>query len=119
MATKPKAADTTAPQDDFKAPETVVENANTQPPADPIPVVVVADPNTPLTPGQRACGVAFNPGGDPRVDRIKREFATCVDTLLNLRDSLHDGEVQRMLSIAITEAQTAQMWAVKAVTWRG
>ena len=79
----------------------------------------VVDPGTPLTPGQRACGVSFNPGGDPRVDRIKREFATCVDTLLNLRDSLHDGEVQRMLSIAITEAQTAQMWAVKAVTWRG
>jgi len=25
----------------------------------------------------------------------------------------------RLCSIAITEAQTAQMWAVKAVTWRG
>lgn len=25
----------------------------------------------------------------------------------------------RMASVAITEAQTAQMWAVKAATWRG
>ena len=27
-------------------------------------------------------------------------------------------EVSRMLSVAITDAQTAQMWAVKAVTWQ-
>ena len=27
-------------------------------------------------------------------------------------------EVKRMYSVAITEAQTAQMWAVKAATWR-
>jgi hypothetical protein len=29
-----------------------------------------------------------------------------------------DPEIKRMYSIAITEAQTAQMWAVKAATWR-
>jgi hypothetical protein len=117
MATKSKTVET---------PEGFVDTTKTAPIPDPVvettavpqPAQVV-DPSVSLTPGQRACGVSFNPGGDPRVDRIKREFATCVDTLLNLRDSLHDGEVQRMLSIAITEAQTAQMWAVKAVTWRG
>ena len=42
-----------------------------------------------LTFGEKAVGLSFNPSGERR----------------------------RMLSIAITEAQTAQMWAVKAATW--
>lgn len=36
-----------------------------------------------------------------------------------LRQLTEDPEVKRMASVAITEAQTAQMWAVKAITWRG
>jgi hypothetical protein len=36
-----------------------------------------------------------------------------------LRESTESSEVKRMVSIAITEAQTAQMWAVKAITWKG
>lgn len=71
-----------------------------------------------LTFGQKACGVSFNPGGREDVDLIKRKFAEVVD-LLNEHRLLSDAspEVKRMLSIAITDAQTAQMWAVKAVTW--
>lgn len=72
---------------------------------------------TELTYGQKACGVTFNPGGHPEVDRIKREFSYIVDRLNNLRLDTNNPEVARMLSVAITEAQTAQMWAVKAVTW--
>lgn len=72
--------------------------------------------------GEKACGVSFNPGGNPVVDSIKRNFANIVDELEALRQQSakerpQDSEVRRMLSIAITEAQTAQMWAVKAVTW--
>jgi hypothetical protein len=70
--------------------------------------------------GQKACGVTFNPGGNPDVDSIKRQFAAIVDDLNDRRTKAHNDsnvEVVRMLSIAITEAQTAQMWAVKAVTW--
>lgn len=72
--------------------------------------------------GEKACGVSFNPGGNPVVDSIKRNFANIVDELEALRQKSakerpQDAEVRRMLSIAITEAQTAQMWAVKAVTW--
>lgn len=70
-----------------------------------------------LTFGQKACGVSFNPGGHPAVNDIKDKFALVVDTLNAYRNASDDGEVKRMLSIAITEAQTAQMWAVKAVTW--
>jgi hypothetical protein len=36
-----------------------------------------------------------------------------------LRNSSDNPDVKRMASVAITEAQTAQMWAVKAITWRG
>ena len=70
-----------------------------------------------LTFGQRAAGVSFNPSNNPEVDSIKEGFAKMIDHLNSLRGSA-DPEVARMLSIAITEAQTAQMWAVKAVTWR-
>lgn len=70
-----------------------------------------------LTFGQKAAGVSFNPSGDPEVAEIKQDFAVIIDRLNTLRGPA-DPEVARMLSIAITEAQTAQMWAVKAVTWR-
>jgi hypothetical protein len=71
-----------------------------------------------LTFGERACGVSFNPGGNSDVNNIKVKFAELVDGLQYYREATTDLEVKRMLSIAITEAQTAQMWAVKAVTWQ-
>lgn len=70
-----------------------------------------------LTFGEKACGVGFNPGGDSVVDTIKRDFAAIIDALHKMRGTMGP-EQDRMLSIAITEAQTAQMWAVKAVTWK-
>jgi len=33
-------------------------------------------------------------------------------------DTLQSGEHKRLASVAITEAQAAQMWAVKALTWK-
>lgn len=71
-----------------------------------------------LTFGQRAVGITFNPSNNTTVDEIKADFAKIIDTLNDLRSQAMDSEVARMLSKAITEAQTAQMWAVKAVTWR-
>jgi hypothetical protein len=73
--------------------------------------------NRPFTFGEKACGVNFNPGGDPTVAQIKADFAALVDNLNGVREVCNNGEKARMLSIAITELQTAQMWAVKAVTW--
>ncbi len=74
-----------------------------------------------LTFGERAVGLNFNPAQDPKVAKIKEQFAAIVDTLNDYRagnpGDEHDPDVARMLSVAITEAQTAQMWAVKAVTW--
>jgi hypothetical protein len=71
-----------------------------------------------LTFGEKACGVSFNPGGLESVNQIKKQFADVVDSLNDYRNASTNPEVKRMLSVAITEAQTAQMWAVKAVTWQ-
>jgi hypothetical protein len=73
--------------------------------------------NRELTFGEKACGVSFNPNNNPHVDAIKKSFAAIVDDLNLLRETADNAEIKRMLSLAITDAQTAQMWAVKAVTW--
>jgi hypothetical protein len=54
-----------------------------------------------------------------RVVMIKEKANDLVAYFKTLRDSYHDAEVQRALSIAITDVETASMWAVRAVTWRG
>jgi len=71
-----------------------------------------------LTYGEKAVGLTFNPNNDDDVFKCKRTFALIIDNLNNLRNSTQNSEVKRMASIAITEAQTAQMWAVKAITWK-
>lgn len=74
-----------------------------------------------LTFGEKAVGLTFNPSngtevGD-HVESIKKSAADFIDICNNLRESSTNNEEKRMYSVAITEAQTAQMWAVKAVTW--
>jgi hypothetical protein len=68
--------------------------------------------------GERAVGLNFNPSGDETVGRLKKAYAEIIDELSDLREDSSDGEAKRLYSIAITEAQTAQMWSIKAVTWR-
>lgn len=69
--------------------------------------------------GQKAVGISFNPGGDPAVTDCKASVADLIDTLNIRRSSSADPEVKLLCSIAVTEMQTAQMWAVKALTWQG
>jgi len=69
-----------------------------------------------MTLGEKAVGLTFNPSGDERVNAVKRQYADIIDSLDALRTSAGQGEVGRLCSVAITEAQTAQMWAVKAIT---
>ena len=71
-----------------------------------------------MTYGEKAVGLNFNPIGDAGVKRIKELYAEIIDTMDNLRDSEATPEQKRLASVAITEAQTAQMRAVKALTWR-
>ena len=69
--------------------------------------------------GEKAVGLSFNPSGSSLVDEVKKQYAKIIDDLALLRcsDGLSD-EARRLCSIAITEAQGAQMWAVKAITWK-
>ena len=68
--------------------------------------------------GAKAVGLSFNPSGDADVDAVKRAAAHFIDLCNDLRTKAGHGERGRMFSVAITEAQTAQMWAVKAITWQ-
>ncbi len=77
---------------------------------------VAAAPN--LSYGQKAVGVSFNPSGDPEVNKVKQSVADVIDHMQALRTSTESSEVKRLASVAITELQAAQMWAVKALTWK-
>jgi hypothetical protein len=103
-----------------KAPKTVEELA-----PDPASTEVQSQampsrrPTDALTFGEKAVGLTFNPSGDPIVDELKREYAKIIDLCEMKRGSLMAGSgAHRLWSIAITEAQGAQMWAVKAATWK-
>lgn len=71
-----------------------------------------------MTFGEKAVGLSFNPSGDPAVHECKAGFAKLIDQMNDLRNHTADPDVRRMASEAITNAQTAQMWAVKALTWK-
>lgn len=69
--------------------------------------------------GEKAVGISFNPSGDPSVNELKQLYAQIIDICHAKRQSLMGGSLASGLwAVAITEAQGAQMWAVKAATWR-
>ena len=71
-----------------------------------------------MTYGEKAVGLTFNPSGDQKVNDVKALFAQIIDLCNELRTTAGPGEKGRLLSVAITEAQTAQMWAVKGITFQ-
>lgn len=71
----------------------------------------------PLTYGEKAVGLSFNPSADPQVTAIKAAYAAIIDQLNEARLAVGPGEGARHFSVAITDAETAQMRAVKAITW--
>jgi hypothetical protein len=71
-----------------------------------------------MTYGEKAVGFTFNPSGDDKVQQVKELYAQIIDLCNALRTEAGQGEKGRLLSVAITEAQTAQMWAVKGITYQ-
>ena len=75
-----------------------------------------------MTYGRKAVGLACNQWDGTTGQRINELFAEIIDLCNDARE--HEkmngkgAERVRLYSIAITEAQTAQMWAEKARTWR-
>ncbi len=65
--------------------------------------------------GEYRVGLDFNPSGSEEVIAIKRAAAGFIDLLEPIaNDRNHPGA--RCASIAMTEIESAAMWAVKAVT---
>ena len=71
-----------------------------------------------LTYGEKAVGLSFNPSEDEKVNKVKELYSKIIDLCDEVRTEAGQGEKGRLLSVAITEAQTAQMWAVKGITYR-
>ncbi len=77
-----------------------------------------------LTYGEKAVGLTFNPSNNVDVQKVKEQYASIIDglnakitELVSSAPLEGTGEAIRLYKIAITEAQSAQMWAVKAITW--
>lgn len=71
--------------------------------------------------GQKAVGLSFNPSSLPEVDAIKHAFAAVIDVMNDLRTKASEAGnsgAARHYSVAITEAESAQMRGVKAATWK-
>lgn len=79
--------------------------------------IVAAAPDRPMSFGEKAVGLAFNPGNQTAVYQCKSKFAALIDQMHDLRSKGGPTDTARLCSVAITELQTAQMWAVKALTW--
>lgn len=68
--------------------------------------------------GEKAVWLTFNPSGDEKVQKVKELYAQIIDLCNDARTEAGHWEKGRLLSVAITEAQTAQMRAVKWITWK-
>lgn len=67
--------------------------------------------------GQQLTGWKPNGYASQEVADIKADYAKIIDKMDALRTKSDNPQVKRMASVAITEAETASMWAVKALTW--
>lgn len=65
-----------------------------------------------LTFWEKAVWLTFNPSNNEDVQEVKELYAKIIDNLNSIRWEDRT-EKARLLSVAITEAQTAQMRAVK------
>jgi len=76
--------------------------------------------------GEKSVGLDRNHYGDADMLNIKRLYADIINQLNDKKTPLMgkfrpggpvNSENNRLISIAITEAQGACMWAVRALTW--
>ena len=71
-----------------------------------------------MTRGESRVGVPFNPSGSAVVAEIKVRAAKLIDLIDGLPDC-GDGEIGRCKAKAMSDAEQASMWAVKAATKAG
>jgi len=68
-----------------------------------------------MTLGEKRCHINSNPSSDDKIGTFKRMMADAIDYCNNELNSTQDGEAKRCFSIAMTELETAQMYAVKGI----
>lgn len=73
------------------------------------------EPQQPMTLGESRCHINFNPSSDDKIGTFKRMMADAIDYCNNELLGTEDGEAKRCFSIAMTELETAQMYAVKGI----
>lgn len=69
--------------------------------------------------GQYRVGITFNPSNNLQVQRIKEKAAALIDEIDQIPidpGRIDIGEVARCKALAMTEVESAAMWAVKAAT---
>lgn len=71
-----------------------------------------------LSIGEALVGKTFNPSNDDVVAHIKALYAGIIDTLTGHGVRATNAQTAALYNQATIEAITAQMWAVKAVTWK-
>ena len=69
----------------------------------------------PMTLGESRCHINFNPSSDDKIGTFKRMMADAIDYCNNELLGTEDGEAKRCFNIAMTELETAQMYAVKGI----
>lgn len=80
----------------------------------------IEEPQKEQTFGEKAVGYSFNPSGNSEVNEVKKKFSELIDKMNDFRNEKNPSlsqEAKRHASIAITEMESAQMRAVKALTW--
>ena len=70
----------------------------------------------PDTFGEKTVGIKFNPSGKGEVADAKRMMADFIDVVQRYSETRQSTAAKRCCSIAITHAETACMFAVKAMT---
>ena len=69
----------------------------------------------PMTLGEKRCHINFNPSSDDKIGTFKRMMANAIDYCNQELINTEDSEAKRCFSIAMTELETAQMYAVKGI----
>lgn len=97
------------------APDPATDQAGETDP-DPKPVEEAAPEAVILSYGEKMVGRSFNPGGDPKVDKIKALCAEVID-LCNEPANLSAAKTD-LYKTAVTQMIIAQMCAVKFITFK-
>ncbi len=66
--------------------------------------------------GEQRVRTDFNASNDDTVATLKNDFARLIDRVKDISDRTENNETKRLCSLAMTDIESAAMWAVKAAT---